>query len=103
MLTTPDNLLFLQLLGDDIQNVLLHHLSRDGGDPDWLVVPWVLLLALFEDWSDTVFALVLRHLSCPPGPFKDDREWLSNDIHQLPQKLWVHPIGAHGFVGIQFA
>ena len=53
MLTTPDNLLFLHLLDDGLQNELLHHLSRDGGEADRPVVPWVLLLGLFEDWSDT--------------------------------------------------
>jgi len=52
MLTTPDNLLFLHLLVDDLQDKLLHHLSWDGGEADRPVVPWVLLLALFEDWSD---------------------------------------------------
>jgi len=52
MLTTPDNLLFLHLLVDDLQVKLLHHLSQDGGEADRPVVPWVLLLALFEDWSD---------------------------------------------------
>ena len=31
MLTTPDNLFFLHLFRDDIQNELFHHLSRDGG------------------------------------------------------------------------
>ena len=31
MLTTPDNLLFLHLLNEDLQNELLHHLSQDGG------------------------------------------------------------------------
>ena len=41
MLTTPDNLLFLHLLRDDMQNELLRHLSRDGGEADWPVVPWV--------------------------------------------------------------
>jgi len=64
---------------------------------------WVILLALFEDWSDTGFSSVLGHHSCPPGPFKDDGEWLSNDIRQLPQHSWVHSIRAHGFVGIQIA
>jgi len=49
MLTTPDNLLFLHLLVDDLQDKLLHHLSREGGE---VVVPCVLFLALFEDWSD---------------------------------------------------
>jgi len=28
--------------------------SRDGGEADRPVVPWVLLLALFEDWSDKI-------------------------------------------------
>jgi len=49
MLTTPDNLLFLHLLDDDLQDKLLHHFSRDGDEADRPVVPWVLLLALFED------------------------------------------------------
>jgi len=52
MLTTPDNLLLLHLLDDGLQDELLHHLSRDGGETDRPVVPWVLLLALFEDWTD---------------------------------------------------
>jgi len=52
MSTTPDNL-FMHLLRDDIQNELFHHLYRDGGEADRPVVPWVLLLALFEAWSDT--------------------------------------------------
>ena len=51
MLTTPDNLLFLLLLNDAMQNELFHHLSWDGGEAEWPVVPWVLLLALFEYWS----------------------------------------------------
>jgi len=103
MLTTPDNLLFFHLLNDDIQSELFHHLSRDGGEANWPVVPGVLLLALFEDWSDIGFSPVLVHSSCSPGPFKDDRVWLSNDICQLPWHLWVHAIGAYGFVGVQFA
>jgi len=82
--TTPDNRLFLHLLRDNIHNELLHHLSRDGGEADQPVVPSVLLLALFEDWSDSGFPLVLRHLSCPPRPLKDDGERLSNNICQLP-------------------
>ena len=40
---------------DDIQNELLHRLSRDGGEADQPSVPWVLLLALLEDWSDIGF------------------------------------------------
>ena len=42
MLTTPDNLLFFHLLDDGLQDKLLHHLSRDGGEADRPVVPWVL-------------------------------------------------------------
>jgi len=103
MLTTPDNLLFLHLLNDDLQNELPHHLSWDGGEADRPVISWVLLLALFEGWSDIGFSLVLGHLFCPPEPFKDDGEWLSNDICQLPQHSWVHSIGAHGFVDVQIA
>ena len=34
MLTTPDNLLFFHLLDDGLQDKLLHHLSRDGGEAD---------------------------------------------------------------------
>ena len=102
MLTAPDNLLFLHSLSDDIQDELFHHLSRDAGEADWLVVPWVLLLALFEDCSDNDFPPVLRYFSCSLGPLKDGGEWLSNDIRQLPQhSIWVHSIGAHGFVDIQ--
>ena len=52
MLTTPHNLLFLHLLRDDIQSELFYHFSRDGEETDWPVDPWVLLLALYEDWSD---------------------------------------------------
>ena len=39
------------MLDYNLLNELLHHLSGDGGEADRLVVPWVLLLALFEDWS----------------------------------------------------
>ena len=41
MLTTPDDLLFLHLLNDDLQDELLHHLSWDGGEADQSVVRWV--------------------------------------------------------------
>ena len=64
MLTAPDNLFFLHLLRDDVQNELFHHLSRDGGEADRPVAPRVLLLALFEDWNDIGFPQVLRHFSC---------------------------------------
>ena len=70
MLTTPDNLLFFHLLDDGLQDKLLHHLSRDGGEADRPVVLWVLLLALFGDWSDIGLSPVLGHFSCPPGQRK---------------------------------
>jgi len=54
-LTTPDNLLFLHLLRDDLQKELFHHLSSDGSEADRPVVLWVLIHALFEDWSDIGF------------------------------------------------
>jgi len=94
-------IIFLHLLGDDFQNELHHHLSRDGGEADWLVGPWVFLLALCEDWNDFGFPAVLGHFSCSPGLFKCGGQWLS--ICQLPQHLWVHPIGTIGFVDVQFA
>jgi len=47
------------LLRNDIQNELLRYLSRDGGEADQPVFPWVLLLALFEDWIETDFPPVL--------------------------------------------
>jgi len=59
MLSTPDNLLFLHLLVDDLPDNLLHHLSWDRGEADRPVVPWVLLLALFEDWSDKYLLISL--------------------------------------------
>jgi len=47
-LTTPDNLLLFQLLGDGIQNKLFHHLSKDGDEADWPAVAQILCLALFD-------------------------------------------------------
>ncbi|XP_052520385.1 uncharacterized protein LOC128071565 isoform X3 [Tympanuchus pallidicinctus] len=76
VLTTPDNLLFFQLSGDDIQYKLFHHLSRDRA---------------------------FRHLPRPPRPLKDDRKQFSNHLCQLPQHLWMHPIGSYGFVNIGVA
>ena len=49
MLTTPDDLLLFQLLGEGIQNKLFHNLSRDRGEADQPVVSQILLLAIFED------------------------------------------------------
>lgn len=50
MLTMPNNLLYFQVLGDDLQNELSHHLSMDEGEADWLGVSQI-LLALSEDMS----------------------------------------------------
>lgn len=61
MLTTPDDLLFFYLRGDDLQNDLFHHLSSDGSEADWPVVSWVHLLALFVDRSNTDFPPVISH------------------------------------------
>jgi len=45
----------------------------------------------------TVFSLTLTITA-----LKHDGKWLSNNICQLPQHSWVHPIRAPGFVGVQF-
>lgn len=50
------------MLGGDIQNDLLHHLSKDGGEADWSVISYVLLLALFEDGSNIDFSPLIEHL-----------------------------------------
>lgn len=60
MLTTTDNLLLFHMLRDDMQDELFH-LSRDGGEADQPIVPWVLLLALSE--GTLAFP---RHLCCFP-------------------------------------
>jgi len=64
--STPDNLLFFLLLVDDIQNKMLYHLPRTGDEADKPVASWLLLLALFEDWSGIGFPSVIRHHSCFP-------------------------------------
>lgn len=65
-----------------MQDELLHHLSRDGGESDEPIVLWVLFLAFSE-----VTPAFLRHLCCSPWPFKDYGEWLSSNICQLPLHL----------------
>jgi len=64
MLTTTLNLLKFHLLGGDIHNKLFYHLPKDRGEADSPVVSQILLLALFEDWSDLDFPPVFRYLSC---------------------------------------
>ena len=77
MLTTLDNLPFFLLHGDNIQNKLFHHIPRNGGEAEWPVVSPV-LLALFEDWSDTGYSPELGHICCSPRPSKDNRKWLKS-------------------------
>jgi len=38
LLIIPDNFLLFQLLGEDFQNKLFHHLSRDEVEADWPVL-----------------------------------------------------------------
>lgn len=49
MLATPDHILVICMDRSLLHNEALHHLSRDWAEADWLVVPCVLLLALFEN------------------------------------------------------
>lgn len=49
LLTTPDHVLGLHVLGDDLHYELLHYLSRNGGEADWPVVSCTLFPAPFED------------------------------------------------------
>ena len=103
MLTTPDNLLFLHLLRDDMQNELLDHLSRDGSEVDWPVVPWVLLLALFEDWSDAGF---LQSLGTSPVLQDLSKMMESGSAMTSASSLSTHgciPSGPMQFVGVQIA
>ena len=66
MLTAPSDPLVLDRTRDNAKDKLFHHLTRDGGGADRPIVNRVLLLALFEDRSDTCFPPVFRHLSqCP--------------------------------------
>lgn len=58
------------MFGNGLQEVLLH-LPKDHGEPDWPVIPGVLLFAIFEDRSDICFPPVLRSLPELPWPFKD--------------------------------
>lgn len=88
---------------DDLQNGLFHHLSRDGGQADLLVVSQVFLLALFKDGSDTGLPPVIRHLSHSPWFFKGGGEQQSNNTHQLPQNSWGHPIRFCGFMHVKSA
>lgn len=57
--TTPDDFLLFYMLCDDLQNDLLHHHSRDGGEADWLEVSQ-LLFAFFVDGSNISLPPVIR-------------------------------------------
>lgn len=95
----PDQLTVLHMLRNGLWDELFHHLSWVGGEADSSTVSWVLLFALFEDWSDTGLLSVLRHRSCPSWPLKDD----ASNIHQFPQYSRVHPIRARGPMGVKSA
>lgn len=75
-------------------------LYRYGGE-NWPIVSWVLLLALFGDWSYTGFPPVLKNWLCSPWPFKTDGAWLTHNICHLTQYSWVHPFKTHGFLSVQ--
>jgi len=70
---------------------MFHPLSREGGEADWIVVSWIVHLALFEDWHDTVYPPVLRHLSCSPRPSEDGRLMV---VHQSPLPAPSPHVGA---------
>lgn len=73
---------------DDLQNGLFHHLSRDGGQADLLVVSWVFLFALIKDGSNTGLPPVIRHLSHSPWFFRGGGEQQSNKQHlSIPSEL----------------
>ena len=72
----------------------VRHLSRNQGEADWHVVPWI-LLDLLQYRSDIYLLPVFRNLTQSPWPFKDEQECPCNDINQLPQRMWVHPIRSH--------
>lgn len=73
------------------QEGLLHHLSRDRGEADWSVVPWIFLFALLEYRSDIYFLPALGNLPSSPCPLKENHEWPQSDVTQLPHHPWVHP------------
>lgn len=60
----------------------------------------VLLLVFLEGRSDIVFPPLFRHFSQSPLLIKDYKELPYNDICQLPQHLWVHPIRTHTLIHV---
>lgn len=93
VLPTPDRLLVLHMDRDGLQNEILHCLCGDSGGADWTVVPWIILLAILEDQGYIGFLPVLRQLSSSPRPVKDNCEWFSHGVCQLPWHSWMHPWG----------
>lgn len=61
------------------------------------LVPWILLLALLEDWGDICFLLVL---SSSPRHFKDNQEQ-SSYVIQFSQNSQKHTIRANGLVDVE--
>lgn len=75
---------------------MLHHVCRDWGEVDCLVLP----LPCFEDMSD-ISLPALRHLSWLPQPFKMIMSCLAM-VSINSQHLWMHLIRAQGLVDAQF-
>lgn len=48
----------------DPVGIRFHHLPRDAGEAEWPAVAQVLLLVLFEVWSDNGFPPVFKNFSC---------------------------------------
>ena len=99
MLTTPNHLLDLHVVGKNLQVDLLHHLPCNRGEADQLVVPQIVLLKIgvrfvFFQSSGTSLQIAMT--------FKDNREWPRNDVNQLPQHSTVYPMMPYGLGYIQF-
>lgn len=63
------------MFGNAFQEGLFHRLSRDRGEADWPVVPWIFLFALLEDRSDVCILPVIRTLPSAPLPLKVASKW----------------------------
>jgi len=63
------------------------------GEANWPVVPQVLLLALFEDWSDIGYFPVLRQFSC--SPVLHD---LSEMMESGPAMAYASSLRTHGCI-----
>lgn len=76
-------------------------MPRVRGEADWMVVPQIILIAPLEASSDNPSSP--EELSPIAITFQRLPKWPYNDICQIPQHSWMHPIRARGFLGIQFA